>query len=88
MADHNEVTNRIGDQATSKKPAKRGKDATIGKRVASLRERTIRMPEVHLTPSAYAEVEAMLTGGVSASKADLQRQALHEKYLRWVSEKA
>ena len=72
---------------TEAKKQKRGKDTTSGKRLASLRERTVRMPEVYLTPEAYAEVEAMLADGESNSKTDLMRQALHEKYLRWVANK-
>lgn len=76
-----------GPMTGNTKP-KRGKDTTGGKRVGALRERMVRMPEVHLTPEAYAEVEAMLAAGESASKADLMRQALHEKYLRFIDEKA
>jgi hypothetical protein len=63
---------------TDDKKPKRGKDTTGGKRLASLRERTVRMPEVHLTPDAYAEVEALLAAGECDSKAELMRQALHE----------
>lgn len=74
--------------AVSEEKKPRGKDTTSGKRLESLRGRMVRMPEVHLTPDAYAEVEAMLTAGESSSKADLMRQALHEKYLRWVAKNA
>lgn len=73
--------------AEEKPKPKRGRDTTGGKRVDALRERMVRMPEVHLTPEAYAEVEAMLAAGESSSKADLMRQALHEKYLRFIAEK-
>ena len=67
---------------------KRGKDTTVKKRLDALRERTIRMPEVHLSPEAFTEVEAMLRAGLAVNKTDLVRQALHEKFARWAEEKA
>lgn len=70
-----------------KKP-KRGRDTTGAKRLGELRERMVRMPEVYLAPDAYAEVEALLAAGEAGSKADLIRQALHEKYLRHIQKKA
>lgn len=74
--------------AEEKPKTRRGVDTTGGKRLVSLRERTVRMPEVHLTPEAYAEVEVMLAAGESVSKADLMRQALHEKYIRFINKTA
>lgn len=73
---------------TNDKKPKRGRDTTGGKRLDALRDRTVRMPEVHLTPEAYAEVEAMLAAGEGDNKTNLMRQALHEKYLRWQKKKA
>ena len=69
------------------KTNQKNKDTTGAKRLAQLRERMVRMPEVHLTPESYAEVEAMISAGESRSKTELIRQALHEKYLRWVENK-
>lgn len=65
----------------------RGKDSTGAKRQTALRARKPRV-EAFMTPEEYREVELMLSGGVSATQADLVRQALHEKYLRWVDKKA
>lgn len=62
---------------------KRGKDTTGAKRLGEMRERMVRLPEVYLTPEAYAEVEAMLLANEGKNKADLLRVALHEKFIRW-----
>lgn len=72
---------------TEEKKPKRGRDTTGAKRLGELRARMVRMPEVHLTPEAYAEVEALLAAGEASNKTDLIRQALREKYLRFKQKK-
>lgn len=72
---------------TEEKKTTRGQDNTGAKRQQALRERKIRI-EAYLEPEAFAEVTAMLAGGEGTDKADLVRQALREKYVRWMDKKA
>lgn len=78
------------------KPSSKGKaaakppnyDYTSTKRSAAHRERKERV-EALLEPAEFAEVEAMLKAGISGGKKSaLLRDALHEKYLRFMEEKA
>lgn len=89
MKDRNQLAKKIVDQATSKvakKVAKsRQKDPTGAKRQAAIRSRKERV-EALLEPAEHDEVKALIESGVCKDKADAVRQALHEKYLRWVSE--
>lgn len=63
------------------------KDKTGALRQAAIRARKVRV-EALLEPAEYAEVEALIAAGECNDKADAVRQALHEKYLRWLKKKA
>lgn len=69
-----------------KKP-KRGKDTTGAVRQAALRAAKPKV-EAFLTPDQFAEVEALIAGGECTDKADVVRQAIHEKYLRFIQQKS
>lgn len=69
------------------KTPKRGQDNTGKQRIRDLRTRKERV-EAYLDPSAYTEVETLIAAGEATDKADLVRQALHEKYLRWTKAEA
>jgi len=68
-----------------KKP--RGKDTTSAKRQRELRASKPKV-EAFMTPEQFTEVEALISSGECADKADVVRQAVHEKYLRSIAEKA
>jgi len=72
---------------TEEKKPSRGRDTTGAKRQRALRAAKPKV-EAFLTPEQFAEVQAMLAAGVCADKAELVRQALHEKYLRFIEKKA
>lgn len=74
-------------KVTEAETSKRGRDTTGAKRQRALRATK---PEIRafLTPEQFAEVEALIAGGECVDKADAIRQALHEKYLRFMAEKA
>ena len=74
-------------KVTGAETSKRGRDTTGAKRQRELRAAK---PEVRafLTPEQSAEVEALIAGGECVDKADAIRQALHEKYLRFIAKKA
>jgi hypothetical protein len=63
------------------------KDPTGAKRQRELRAAK---PELRafVTPEQYAEAMALIVGGECANQADVVRQAVHEKYLRWLKMKA
>jgi hypothetical protein len=69
----------------AKKPS-RGRDTTGAKRQRELRAAK---PEIRafVTQEQFAEVEALIAGGECVDKADAVRQALHEKYLRFIAPK-
>lgn len=69
---------------TEEKKTSRGRDTTGAKRQRELRAAK---PEVRafVTPEQLAEVEALIAGGECVDKADAVRQALHEKYLRFMA---
>lgn len=63
------------------------KDPTGAKRQRELRAAK---PELRafVTPEQYAEAMVLIEGGECSNIADLVRQAVHEKYLRWKRKKA
>ena len=69
-----------------KKPS-RGRDTTGAKRQRELRASKPKV-EAFLTSAQFAEVEVLIAAGECVDKADAVRQALHEKYLRFIAEKA
>lgn len=71
---------------TEKKQPKRGRDTTGAKRQRELRAAK---PEIRafLTLEEFEEVRALIAGGECTDKADVVRQAVHEKYLRFMAEK-
>lgn len=72
---------------TEEKKPKRGRDTTGAQRQRDLRAAK---PEIRafLSPAQFAEVEALISGGECTDKADVVRQAVHEKYLRFMAKKA
>lgn len=72
---------------TEEKKPSRGRDTTGAKRQRELRAAK---PEIRafMTPEQFAEAEALVASGECADKADVVRQAVHEKYLRFISKKA
>lgn len=72
---------------TEEKKPGRGRDTTGAKRQRELRATK---PEVRafLTPEQFAEVEALIAAGECVDRADVVRQAVHEKYLRFIAGKA
>ncbi len=68
----------------AKKP-KRGNDTTGAARQAALRAAKPKV-EAFLTPEQFAEVEALIAGGECTDKADVVRQSVHEKYLRFIQQ--
>lgn len=77
----------MNDMSEAKPLPKRGRDTTGAKRQRELRAAKTKV-EAFLTQEQLAEVEALIAGGECADKADAVRQALHEKYLRFMQEKA
>jgi hypothetical protein len=63
------------------------KDPTGAKRQRELRATK---PELRafVTPEQYAEAMALIAGGECANQADVVRQAVREKYVRWMKQKA
>jgi hypothetical protein len=78
-------TTKTQPTAAPAKP-KRGSDTTGAKRQRELRATK---PEIRafLTPEEFAEVEALIAAGECTDKADVIRQAVHEKYSRFMKKK-
>lgn len=70
-----------------KKPKrKRGRDTTGAKRQRAQRANKMSV-EAFMTAEEFAEVEALIAGGECSNKADVVRQAVHEKYLRFMQKR-
>lgn len=71
--------------AEENKP-ERGRDTTGAQRQRDLRARKPKL-EAFVTPEQFAEAMTLIAGGECVDKADVVRQAVHEKYLRFMAEK-
>lgn len=80
------VENDQQKMSEEKKP-KRGRDTTGAQRQRDLRASKPKL-EAFVTPEQFAEAMTLIASGECTDKADVVRQAVHEKYLRFIAGKA